>query len=1001
MKHIFAICFAIGISSAAIAQKGFEDKEKRENSSGQKPFVYKTINGKYRKLPGEPGRNFSGSTFKKQQSDASADQAVSDMEVRIHFRNKEGLPKLIEVKRSGNNQRASITGRNDEFAALDFIGEIKHHLKIQKNVSFRFNKSEGGIVRLYQFYKGLEVSGSEVLVHLDQYGRGKVFTGNYSSCDFNTDTTFIISGKQAIEIVTDELRQKTIVQDLSENEKAFYKYNGPSIKKVIYENKGNTKTIHLAYEIEIKPNSLENWFFVIDGKNGEVLKFYSKHCTAGTPSVATAADLKGISRTINTFLENSKYYLIDASKPMYKAQSGTGIIITYDSHNTPGTSGDKVVSANNTWTNANAVSAHYNASTAYNYFYTNHGRNSINGQGGNIYSFVNVSDEDGTSLANAYWNGEAMFYGNGGEYFLPLARGIDVGGHEMTHGVVQNTANLEYEGESGAINESMADCFGAMMDPEDWKLGEDVVKTEYYPSGALRDMADPHQGLSGFNENGYQPKHVNEQYRGLGDNGGVHTNSGIPNHAFYLIATGTSRKKAADIFYRALSMYLTRSSQFVDLRIACMASAKDLFGETSAEYSKVVQAFDAVGITGEQPTDNTDKLPVNPGGEYMLFLSTYEGDPNSIYLKESATGKETPVAEIEPISKPSISDDGSYGTYIDINHRIHVIDLEDISNPLDEILMEDTIWSNVAISKDGEKIAYITNDKDTSIYVYDSNSDEIVRFYLYNPTYTEGVKSAGPVYADAVEWDYTGEYLVYDCFNQIKSNNGEDIEYWDVNFIRVWDNERKTFADGEIQKLFASLPEGVSIGNPSFSKTSPDILAFDVEDLSDTTYRVVAHNIETNISETVYYNVTLGFPSYSKSDDKIAFTTYDIQTGAELIGVVPVQADKQTPADDPYVYVEYAEKPVFFATGERTLGLPDNLQNELPLINIFPNPSDDIINIRSTANIENISVFDSQGRRVMHNINSSIIDISTLPSGLYLVDAMTDKGRSEVKFLKR
>jgi bacillolysin len=146
---------------------------------------------------------------------------------------------------------------------------------------------------------------------------------------------------------------------------------------------------------------------------------------------------------------------------------------------------------------------------------------------------INVADEDGSSMGNAFWNGQAMFYGNGDGAFQPLARGLDVAGHEMTHGVVQSTANLDYEGESGALNESFADVFGSMIDRDDWKIGEDVVKTSAFPSGALRSLEDPHNGASTNNFNaGWQPRHYDERYKGTEDNGGVHINSGIPTGHF-------------------------------------------------------------------------------------------------------------------------------------------------------------------------------------------------------------------------------------------------------------------------------------------------------------------------------------------------------------------------------------------------------------------------------------------------------------------------------------
>jgi Zn-dependent metalloprotease len=150
-------------------------------------------------------------------------------------------------------------------------------------------------------------------------------------------------------------------------------------------------------------------------------------------------------------------------------------------------------------------------------------------------------------MDNAYWDGQAIYYGNGDVAFDPLAGSLDVAGHEMSHGVVQATANLEYQGQSGALNESFADVFGVMIDRNDWTLGEEVVNTQYFPSGALRSMSDPNQGGSSLNDPGYQPAHMNDLYTGSQDNGGVHINSGIPNHAFYLLAQATTKAKAENI----------------------------------------------------------------------------------------------------------------------------------------------------------------------------------------------------------------------------------------------------------------------------------------------------------------------------------------------------------------------------------------------------------------------------------------------------------------------
>jgi bacillolysin len=305
--------------------------------------------------------------------------------------------------------------------------------------------------------------------------------------------------------------------------------------------------------------------------------------------------------------------MLDVSRSMYKATQSTlpdapvGGILTVDMNNTFGDNQiiRRVISTNNQWTTGTAVkaiSAHYNAGLAYEYYLTHHGRQSIDGAGGTIISIVNVPDDDGGGLDNAFWNGKIMYYGNGDVALKPTSGGIDVAGHEMTHGVVQSTANLESQGEAGAINESMADVFGSMIDPDgDWLMGEDVVRSAFYPTGALRSLSDPHNGGPGTP--GYQPKHVNEQYMGKSDNGGVHINSGIPNHAFYKYATAITRTKAAAVYYKALNDYLTKSSQFIDLRLAIIQAATDLYGAGSTEVVQAGIAFDEVGISNGQGGD--------------------------------------------------------------------------------------------------------------------------------------------------------------------------------------------------------------------------------------------------------------------------------------------------------------------------------------------------------------------------------------------------------------
>jgi Zn-dependent metalloprotease len=209
----------------------------------------------------------------------------------------------------------------------------------------------------------------------------------------------------------------------------------------------------------------------------------------------------------------------------------------------------------------------------YDYFWEQFGRDSYDGRGAPIV--ISVNDPQ---TANAAWNPTERRI-----HFADGWLALDVMGHEFTHAVVQSTAGLEYQGQSGALNESMADIFGSNIDGN-WEIGEDTE------GGAIRDMADP--------ERFGQPAHVDDYVDTPEDNGGVHTNSGIPNHAYYLMAEAIGRDKAGQIVYRALTEHLEPDSGFEDFRTASLQVAGDRYGEDSPEYRAVNEAFAKVGLDG-------------------------------------------------------------------------------------------------------------------------------------------------------------------------------------------------------------------------------------------------------------------------------------------------------------------------------------------------------------------------------------------------------------------
>ena len=245
----------------------------------------------------------------------------------------------------------------------------------------------------------------------------------------------------------------------------------------------------------------------------------------------------------------------------------------------------------------------------YDFYKTVFGRTSVDDKGMRLDSTVHYREDPREPFDNAFWNGEQMVYGDGdGEIFDRFTKCLDVIGHELTHGVTQFEAGLVYQGQSGALNESLSDVFGVLV--KQWKLKQTAAKADWLIGAgllakgvqgvALRSMKapgtaydDPRLGKDP------QPAHMKDYDHSAGDHGGVHTNSGIPNYAFYLTATalgGNAWDKAGKIWYDTLCNRLRADSDFAAAATATVKSAADLFGAKSAEQKAVQSAWKQVGV---------------------------------------------------------------------------------------------------------------------------------------------------------------------------------------------------------------------------------------------------------------------------------------------------------------------------------------------------------------------------------------------------------------------
>lgn len=947
--------------------------------------------------------------------------------------NDRNVPVYIEgnLKNSGNRSMTS------EALVLEYLHSAAPLMKIKDPLNeFSIKSSmtdDLGMthVRLQQKVKNINVYGAEIIIH----GSGQTF-------DFLNGSYYpTITMEQVIPSLLSDVALSNCVKDMGTVQTYKHK-TGPifgqlktSNELVIYPYEG---AFYLAYHISTYKNLVERWEYFIDANTGDIInkfqsicKFHNHKHTLGEScsqteslmldgkATANALDLFNVNRQINTYQVGSKYYLIDGSRDIFSStiaqlpNDPSGVIWTIDAFDTSPQSDnfnyDHVTSNNNAWNNKTGVSAHYNGGKAFEYFRNIHNRQSINGSGGNIISLINVADEDGNTMGNAFWNGAAMFYGNGDAAFQSLARGLDVAGHEMTHGVIESTANLEYQGESGALNESFADVFGAMIDRDDWKIGEDVVKTSFFPSGALRDLENPHNGASTNNfDKGWQPRQYNERYQGDEDNGGVHINSGIPNFAFFKFASAIGKDKAEKVYYRALSNYLTKSSKFVDCRIAVIKATTDLFGTTEINAAK--KAFDDVGIFGNQGGDYEVDNESNPGQEFVL---TTGGDNDGIYIYNTTGQNLGQISSKLILSKPSISDDGSEIVFVGEDNKLYYITIDWTISPAtfeENVIGSDPIWRNAIISKDGSKIAALTTEENSEIIVFHFGASTTSNtFELYNPTYTQGVSTGDVNYADAMEFDITGEYIMYDAENELTSSSSGSITYWDISFIKVWDNASNSFSLGKVEKLYASLPNDISIGNPTFSKNSPYIIAFDYIDENNDVI-IVGGNIETGSVSLIYSNNTLGYPNYSSKDNKLVF---DNEGSSNLnLGVINLQANKVEPTTAaPTIFTEGRRWAVWFSNGQRSLSSSEEFgMKDIKNISIVTNP----IALSLDVQIKNLNNFDidfqiinSVGKVLLQQNHKSRRDsdlihipVDHLPCGTYFLKALINGDIQSLKFTK-
>lgn len=498
--------------------------------------------------------------------------------------------------------------------APEFFDFMRSSLQLRESDSFVFEKMEEDQLgykhlKFQMTHQGYPIEGAVFKAHtLD----GLVMSVNGDFYSMTHSPVSIISENSAFQQALNHIGATTYKWEnpqeenwlqIKENDPAATYY--PTGTMVYMKNQlGSTaEAYRLCYRFDIyasAPMSRQDVY--VDVENGEVIFVHNMIHTIDDPGLAYTR-YSGIRPIVADFNGND-YTLLE---------NGRGAIVeTYNMDNT--TSYNQAidfVDDDNFWDTLDlsqvvgGADAHWGAEMTFDYFMQVHGRSSFDGLGSPLRSYVNY----GNGYQNAFWNGQEMTYGAGGGNNRPFSS-LDVCGHEFTHGLTGNSSGLIYQDESGALNESFSDIFGAAIeffarpDNANWMLGEDI--------GGIRSLSNPNSFMDP------DTYHGSNWWFGAGDNGGVHTNSGVQNFWYYLLTdggsgtndngdaysvTGLGITKSSAIAFRNNTFYLTPSSTYEDARFYAIQSAIDLYGECSPEMIQTFNAWAAVGV-GQPYTGN-------------------------------------------------------------------------------------------------------------------------------------------------------------------------------------------------------------------------------------------------------------------------------------------------------------------------------------------------------------------------------------------------------------
>ena len=498
----------------------------------------------------------------------------------------------------------------------NIIRFVQDVLKLPKEISLQFLRKETDELgfthyRYIQTYKGYEVFGTGFVVHIRN---GYLWSMNGMLYDYLENNTANITEKEAFKKALDAMNASVYKWQIPEEEEmAKHEFEVDKIRKtptyfptgklqytaINGDARNPNANRRLAYSFDIYAHEpMDRNEIFVDASTGEIL-FQNPLIMHGDANGTAVTAYSGIRPIVTDSVLVDSFRLREIGRGQgiqtFNLRKGTNYGLAVDFRD-----------SNNYWNNVNAnkdqyaTDAHWGSEMTYDYFFLKHGRNGIDNAGFLLKSYIHYS----TNYTNAFWDGSRMTYGDGAAPYTPLVA-MDIAGHEIAHGLTNFTSNLTYAYESGALNESFSDIFGVAIDfysrptLANYQMGDGIGGSPF------RSMINPR--IYNHPRN-YLGQHW---YTGTGDNGGVHINSGVQNHWFYLLSEGGIGRKdnndsfwvhqigmdtAGKIAFRNNTVYLTASSNYADARFYAIQSAIDLYGACTSPVIATTNAWHAVGV---------------------------------------------------------------------------------------------------------------------------------------------------------------------------------------------------------------------------------------------------------------------------------------------------------------------------------------------------------------------------------------------------------------------